>query len=137
MTYNVRPWVSSLLFCLVGFFLIGSTVFAPTFAQKQFAKPRAAGVAELFRNNCARCHGADGQAQTPSGELYKTPNLTDADWWRQNANITSTRKLIGIVTRGKGAMPAFGKKLKRSEISQLVNYARRFRRVSDRASNAQ
>jgi mono/diheme cytochrome c family protein len=128
MIYNVRPRVrSSLLFFLIVFLLIGSTVFAATFAQKRFAKPRAADVEELFRNNCARCHGADGRAQTPSGELYKTPNLTDAEWWRQNAKITSTRSLIAIVTRGKGGMPAFGKKLKRSEISRLVNYARRFR----------
>ena len=128
MTYNVRSWVrSSLLFFLIAFLLIGLTVFATTFAQKRRAQPRAADVAELFRNNCARCHGADGRAQTPSGELYKTPNLTDADWWRQNANLTNTRRLIGIVTHGKGAMPAFGKKLKRSEISQLVNYARQFR----------
>lgn len=127
MIHNVRPWVRSSLLFFFAIFLIGLSVFATTFAQKRAAKPRSADVAELFRNNCARCHGADGQAQTPSGELYKTPNLTDADWWRQNANITSTRSLIGIVTHGKGAMPAFGKKLKRSEISQLVKYARRFR----------
>ncbi len=127
MTYNVRPWVRSSLLFFIAIVLIGLSVFAATFAQKRSAKPRAGDVAELFRNNCARCHGADGQAQTPSGELYKAPNLTDADWWRQNANITSTRSLIGIVTHGKGAMPAFGKRLKRSEITQLVKYARQFR----------
>jgi mono/diheme cytochrome c family protein len=59
--------------------------------------------------------------------LYKAPDLTDEEWWREHSDINSPRKLIRIVTRGKGAMPAFGKKLKRSEISQLVNYARRFR----------
>jgi len=32
------------------------------------------------------------------------------------------------VNRGKGGMPAFGKKLKRSEITRLVSYVRRFRR---------
>jgi cytochrome c6 len=129
MIDNVR-WVvrSSLLFFSIVFLLIGLTVFAKTSAPQRSAKPRAAGVAELFRNNCARCHGADGTGQTPSGELYKAPNLTDEEWWRKNSGITSTRSLIGIVTRGKGAMPAFGKKLKRSEISQLVNYARRFRK---------
>lgn len=124
----MRLWVrSGLLFFLIAFLLIGLTVFATTFAQRRSAKPREADVAELFRNNCARCHGADGRGQTPSGELYKAPNLTDEQWWRKNSNITGNRSLIGIVTRGKGAMPAFGKKLKRSEISRLVNYARRFR----------
>lgn len=125
MTYK-RPWVrSSLLFFLIAFLFIGLTVFATAFAQRRSTKPRA-DVAELFRNNCARCHGADGRGQTPSGELYKAPDLTDAEWWRKHSDVTNTRSLIRIVTRGKGAMPAFGKKLKRSEISQLVNYARRF-----------
>ena len=124
----MRLWVRSrLLFFLIAFLLIGLTVLATTFAQKRSAKPREAEVAELFRNNCARCHGADGRGQTPSGELYKAPDLTDEEWWREHSDINSPRKLIRIVTRGKGAMPAFGKKLKRSEISQLVNYARRFR----------
>jgi mono/diheme cytochrome c family protein len=128
MTYNVRPWVrSSLLFFLIAFLLIGLTAFATTFAQKRAAKARAPDVVELFRNNCARCHGADGRAQTPSGELYKVPDLTDENWWREHSDITATHNLIGIVTRGKGAMPAFGKKLKRSDISRLVSYARRFR----------
>jgi mono/diheme cytochrome c family protein len=128
MIHNVRRWVpGSLLFFLIVFLLIGLTVFATTFPQARPAKPRGTDVAELFRNNCARCHGADGRGQTPSGELYKAPDLTDEEWWREHSDINSPRKLIRIVTRGKGAMPAFGKKLKRSEISQLVNYARRFR----------
>ena len=84
-------------------------------------------VSELFRNNCARCHGTDGRGKTPTGELYKTPDFTDDQWWRKHSDITSTRSLSGIVSRGKGGMPAFGKKLKRSEITALVNYVRRFR----------
>jgi len=128
MIYNMRLWVRSrLLFFLIAFLLIGLTVFATTFAQRRSTKPREAEVAELFRNNCARCHGADGRGQTPSGELYKAPDLTDEEWWQKNSDINGTRSLIGIVTRGKGAMPAFGKKLKRNEISRLVDYARRFR----------
>lgn len=128
MSDNVRRWVpGSLLFFLIAFLLIGLTVFANTFVPRHYAEPREADVAELFRNNCARCHGVDGRGQTPSGELYKVPNLTDELWWRKNSALTNSRSLIGIVSRGKGAMPAFGKKLKRSEISRLVKYARRFR----------
>jgi mono/diheme cytochrome c family protein len=128
MIYNVRRAVrNSLLFFSIVILLVGLTGFANSSAPQRSAKSRAAGVAELFRNNCARCHGADGRGQTPSGELYKIPDLTDEEWWRKHSDMTTTRSLIGIVTRGKAAMPAFGKKLKRSEISQLVNYARRFR----------
>src|ERR1043165_3991585 len=125
MIYNVRRWARNrLLFFLIAPLLSGLTVFATTFAQQ---RSKSTGVAELFRNNGARCHGADGRGQTPSGELYKAPDLTDAEWWREHSNITRTGDLIRIVTHGKGAMPAFGKKLKRGEISQLVKYARQFR----------
>ncbi len=82
---------------------------------------------ELFRRNCARCHGADGRGDTPSGHTYHAPNFTDEGWWLQHSNIISNRRLTTIVTRGKGGMPAFGKKLARVQIKQLVNYVRRFK----------
>jgi mono/diheme cytochrome c family protein len=129
MIQSVRSWVvnGAGLF-LIAFLLIELTVAGAVKAQPSAVKSRSANrVDELFRNNCARCHGADGRAQTPSGELYKTPNLTDAEWWRENSKITSTRSLVGIVSRGKGGMPAFGKKLKPNEITALVNYVRHFR----------
>jgi cytochrome c5 len=85
-------------------------------------------VVDLFRTNCARCHGADGRGDTPLGHTYNAPDFTDAEWWRKHSDITSTGRLVSIVSRGKGGMPAFGKKLKRSEIKALVNYVRRFRK---------
>ena len=103
----------------------------PYFGEQ--AKRKSSFVSDLFRNNCARCHGADGRADTPLGRTYQTPDLTDPEWWRKNAKITSAASLISIVTRGKGGMPAFGKKLKRSEIRLLVSYARKFKK--QRAAN--
>ena len=84
-------------------------------------------TADLFKKNCARCHGIEGRGDTELGRTYQTPDLTDPDWWRKNAKLTSTANLVSIVSKGRGGMPAFGKKLKRSEIRLLVNYARRFR----------
>jgi len=84
-------------------------------------------VGDLFRSNCARCHGADGRGDTPQGHTYNAPDFTDEEWWRKHANITTTGSLVSIVSRGKGGMPAFGKKLKRNEIRLLVNHVRRFR----------
>jgi len=83
---------------------------------------------DLFRTNCARCHGADGRGDTPLGHTYNAPDFTDTEWWRKHSDITSTGRLISIVSHGKGGMPAFGKKLKPSEIKLLVNYVRRFRK---------
>lgn len=80
---------------------------------------------ELFKQNCARCHGADGSGDTPLGHRYKTPDFTDADWWKKNN--ASNQELENIVSHGKDDMPAFRKKLKRSEIKLLVDRVRNFR----------
>ena len=85
-------------------------------------------VVDLFRTNCARCHGADGRGDTPLGHTYNAPEFTDAEWWRKHSDITSPGRLVSIVSHGKGGMPAFGKKLRPSEIKLLVNYVRRFRK---------
>jgi mono/diheme cytochrome c family protein len=106
--------------------------FIPTkIARGEFQRkttPRAKRVDELFNRNCARCHGADGRGDTPLGHLYKAPDFTDAEWWKKNAGISSTRTLRSIVTRGKAGMPAFGKKLNSSEIQLLVNRVRSFKK---------
>jgi mono/diheme cytochrome c family protein len=128
MIQNALSWVrSGLGLFLTAFLLIELAVIGTVVAQSRVKTRSAERVGELFRSNCARCHGADGRGQTPLGELYKTPDFTDAEWWRKHSDITSTRSLVGIVSRGKGGMPAFGKKLKGSEITQLLSYVRRFR----------
>jgi len=95
---------------------------------KTQSKRSSTRVVDLFRTNCARCHGADGRGDTPLGHTYNAPDFTDAEWWRKHSDITSTGRLVSIVRHGKGGMPAFGKKLKPSEIKLLVNYVRRFRK---------
>src|SRR5438270_3464350 len=81
-------------------------------------------VSDLFTTNCARCHGADGRGDTPLGETFNAPDFTDAEWWRKNSKITGSTALVSIVTRGKGQMPAFGKKLTRKQIRLLVSHVR-------------
>lgn len=82
---------------------------------------------DLFKRNCARCHGADGRGDTALGRVYNSPDFTDAEWWRKHANITSNKALTSIVSHGKGGMPAFGKKLSQTDIASLINYVRRFK----------
>lgn len=82
----------------------------------------------LFNQNCARCHGADGTADTALGRLYQTPNLSDPEWWARNPKLTTRPAMRNIVARGKGGMPAFGRKLKRAEINLLVSYVSAFRK---------
>jgi len=93
------------------------------------SKQKPSATEDLFRTNCARCHGADGRGDTPLGHTYNSPDFTDNGWWQKHSDITSTKSLVSIVINGKGGMPAFGKKLKSAEIKALVNYVRRFRKT--------
>ena len=128
MNQSVK-WFGALGLLLLALFIIELTVIEAFSAQRRgSARTRSTEqIADLFRNNCARCHGADGRGDTPLGHTYHTPDLTNDEWWRTHASITSTRSLVAIVSHGKGGMPAFGKKLRRNDIKLLVNYVRRFR----------
>jgi mono/diheme cytochrome c family protein len=118
----------SLVLIALALFLVNLTVTRATPTQRRSAaRPRGTQVGDLFRNNCARCHGADGAGDTPLGHRYNTPDFTDPEWWRKHSNITSAGTLISIVSHGKGGMPAFGRKLTRAEIRRLVDYVRRFK----------
>lgn len=119
---------SGVIACLVLIVLLMATGLVSGALQRK-TSPRVRKVDELFNKNCARCHGADGRADTPSGHLYQTPNLTDPEWWKKNSAISDPRTLRSIVTRGKAGMPAFGKKLTRSEINLLVDRIRSFRKL--------
>src|SRR5437870_12207557 len=123
-----RLIVISLVLSSSALFLLDLTVTRATPPQKRtVAKSSRTQVSDLFRNNCARCHGADGAGNTPLGQRYNAPDFTDPDWWRKHSDITSTASLVSIVSHGKGGMPAFRKKLTRGEIRHLVDYVRRFR----------
>ena len=123
-----RLVVISLFLLVSALFLFDLTVTRATPPQRRsVAKSSGTQVGDLFRNNCARCHGADGAGDTPLGHTYNAPDFTDPDWWRKHSDITSTGSLVSIVSHGKGGMPAFGRKLTHSEIRHLVDYVRRFR----------
>jgi mono/diheme cytochrome c family protein len=131
MNPNAKRLVfSGLVLLLLAPFVVELTVTraAPPLRRKSIARPRSdQQVGDLFRNNCARCHGADGRGDTPLGHTYKAPDFTDPEWWQKHSNLTTSASLVLIVSHGKGGMPAFGKKLSRTEIRRLVGYVRRFK----------
>ena len=77
--------------------------------------------ATIYSQNCARCHGSDGRAQTPKGRQVDAIDLTSDDW------SPDTDRDIRIVTKGKKSMPAFKGKLTPADISAVVEYIRRFK----------
>ena len=127
---RTRDWVGggvALLATAIILFTLSADDSAVS-AQRQHTKPKAAVVGDLYKANCARCHGADGSGDTPLGHQYDVPDFTNPDWWHQHKDSTGRGKMLSIVANGKGDMPAFDKKLTRPQIELLVDYVRRFRK---------
>jgi len=80
---------------------------------------QSASTKNLYLTNCARCHGPDGRGQTEQGKKLDVPDLVI------EAKHNSTSRLTRIVTNGKQDMPAFGKKLTKSQINALASYVRK------------
>jgi mono/diheme cytochrome c family protein len=77
----------------------------------------------LYKTKCAVCHGPDGKGETTVGKANKIRDLGSTEVQKQ-----SDDELSGIVTSGKGKMPAYGKSLKPEQIKELVAYIRSFRK---------
>jgi|SRR5579863_1981812 cytochrome c6 len=74
-------------------------------------------AAGTFKAKCAMCHGADGK-----GGKMGTRDFASADVKKE-----SDAELTDIITKGKPGppkMPAYGDKLKDTEIKDLVAYIR-------------
>jgi len=85
-------------------------------------------AADLFGQNCASCHGADGKGIRDRG----TPDLTSPSI----QTSMSDRQIVETIRNGKGAMPGWSGKLSDSQISELAAYIRSFASSSSGASSA-
>jgi cytochrome c oxidase cbb3-type subunit 3 len=84
-------------------------------SHQERASPSARRGADLFANNCAACHGAQGKGNRQFG----APNLTDAIWLYGGDRETITE----TVTNARyGVMPAWNKKLDKAELNMLAAY---------------
>lgn len=79
--------------------------------------PSADAGRELFLQRCAMCHGAAG---TGSSFVAQQPGMPDV------SNLTTTdaapQELYQTLTEGRGAMPAFGKRLSDTQRQSLIQY---------------
>jgi len=78
------------------------------------AKADAAAGEATFKAKCAGCHGADAKGK----EAMHTRDMSSADVQKQ-----SDADLTGIITNGKGKMPAY-KTLSADQVKDLVSYVR-------------
>ncbi len=75
---------------------------------------------EVYAANCGRCHGADGAGHTRLAEVVEPPDMTDRAWQRARGDA----RMIASVSKGRGGMPAFRRKLSRQDIAAAVAYVR-------------
>lgn len=105
-----------LLFLSVGVFGWSSINANPNLES---VNEKVSSIRDVYINNCARCHGADGKSQTQLGTLYDAPDLTNRAVKRK-----SSKYLARIIRNGGGSMPGFSKKMTAKEITAMVAYVR-------------
>jgi cytochrome c oxidase cbb3-type subunit 3 len=78
---------------------------------------------QLFGDNCAACHGADGRGRA------NYPDLTDKDWlWGGGPEKIAETMRVGVNSAHQetrvGQMPAFGRDaiLERAQVENVANY---------------
>jgi competence ComEA-like helix-hairpin-helix protein len=72
---------------------------------------------DIYVAKCKMCHGATGLADTPTGKMLKVlPNTYPTV---MNLSIT---ELAGIISAGKGKMPAYKGKFSDAQITDLARY---------------
>ncbi len=75
--------------------------------------------ADTFKARCAPCHGATGAGDTTMGKNLKLHDLSSADVQKQTDDELAT-----TITKGKGRMPAYGTKLTKEQIGDVVKFIR-------------
>lgn len=93
--------------------LLGIAIFTFAFSSPALAGDAASG-AKVFSANCASCH-AGGKNLVNAAKSLKKADLEKYDMY-------SADKIIAQVTKGKGAMPAFGARLKADKIADVAAY---------------
>jgi mono/diheme cytochrome c family protein len=105
---------------------------APVAGQKNPVKPTEKSQArakELYRQDCALCHGDNGNGKT---DLAKDMGLTLADW-SNPATLANQQDqdLFSVIRNGKGKMPAEeAGRAKDDEVWNLIIYIRGLHKLS-------
>lgn len=78
------------------------------------AQQRAANV---YKANCAACHGPSGDANTPAGKVFNVPSFSSETVLKEPDD-----NLLAIAKNGKGKMPAWHDKLSEDQLKDLIAF---------------
>ena len=109
--------------------IVATVVLATLIAGRAAAGDAQSGV-QIYKSNCARCHGASAKGDGP--DLVKLQAaVTPDDWTDAETNRElSDEFIVSMITKGGKAngkspiMPAFGDKLSADQIQDLVAFIR-------------
>ena len=99
-------------------FRVSLVVLAVVFALSTWTFAADAS-ADLYKSNCASCHGAEGKGDTPVGKGMKVKDLASDEVQKQSDDDLAT-----IIEKGKKPMPGYAGNLSKEQIDGLVNYVR-------------
>ena len=89
---------------------------------------QAAPAAENWENNCTKCHGADGKAQSKVAQKLKLKDYSDAKVQAALKDEDLTKAIAdGVFDGGKEKMKGFKAELSAQEITDLVAYIRKLK----------
>ena len=74
-------------------------------------------TASVYKANCAPCHGAAGDANTPAGKNFKVPSFSSDAVLKQ-----ADASLLEVTKNGKGKMPAWHDKLSDDRLKELISF---------------
>ena len=98
----------------LGAMTLAAALLAGTCLVSSPAKADVAAAEATFKTKCAGCHGADAKGK----EMMKTRDLASADVQKQ-----SDADLSGIISNGKGKMPAY-KTMTPEQVKDMVAFIR-------------
>jgi len=92
--------------------VILATLLAAGLIAARASPAVAQDAAATYKSKCAVCHGPDGKRGKMGTRDFASPEV----------KAESDTQLTDVVTKGKGKMPAYGGKLKDTEIIDLIAY---------------
>jgi cytochrome c6 len=104
--------------------LLLSPLLIPVFALA------AMGASDVWMEHCARCHGADGTANTKIGKKLKLSDYSSATVQARMTDDEIFKATADGVfdDKGKERMPGYKEKLSEKEMRDLVKQVRAFKK---------